>query len=188
MRLKSHLKPKPARVGFNVPQEFSDDVERFGEAAGMDKSSVFREGARMMLAGYLPLLGTIPCGPLQEAIEGTLYHEFVPVLLRPRADLGDFLLEASGDSNNPEVHSGDFVMLRPHIEPSEGDLCAVQVYENEDHVGPCTATLKRFFPDPVSNKATLRPFNTAFPEMVVPLSHIEIIGVMRGLIRGDGGS
>ena len=136
--------------------------------------------------GLVPVLGRVPCGELTEAIAETPYYEMVSPMMRPRADLNDFLLQASGSSMSPRIESNDLVLLRPGIEWSEGDVCAVQVYENDELTGDCHATLKRVFRGKATGTVVLRADNPDYDDMIVPAKRARVIGVMRGLLKPDG--
>jgi SOS-response transcriptional repressor LexA len=165
---------------------FKEELSGFSRDADIEMARVMRDGAEMFMRGRLPVLGRIPCGPLQEAIAETPYFEIVPPMLRPRADLGDYLLEASGDSMEPDIKSGDLVMLRPNIEWGEGEICAVQVFHDKGQEGDCDATLKRVFLERAKGKVTLKSINPEFKPMVVDAEYVRVVGVFRGLLRQDG--
>lgn len=89
-------------------------------------------------AGGLPLLGSIPAGPLSEALAQP------DDVLEPRDLLpaleGDFLLRVRGDSMTGDgILDGDLVLLRPDSEAARGEIAAVLVGEAHE------ATLKRVF-------------------------------------------
>lgn len=83
----------------------------------------------MGLGGGIPLLGSIPAGPLQEAIVDP--EEIIEAgdMLKYRA--GDFLLRAAGDSMTGDgIFNGDLVLLRPQIEVQQGEIAAVHAGES----------------------------------------------------------
>jgi repressor LexA len=132
----------------------------------------------------LPLLGRIPAGPLEEAIEQESQPVSVSELLRARA--GDFLLEVKGDSMTGDgIFEGDKVLLRPQVQLEPGEIAAVLV--GADH----EATLKRvhFLPPPQashsSGEVLLRASNPAYPHRRLPVEEVRIAGVFRGLIRAS---
>lgn len=172
--------------GGKISETTKTELDKFARSIGSNLSAVLRDGAMMFKDGYLPVLGAIPCGPIEEATQHTPYYEIAPPVLKPRADLGDYLLEASGDSMAPNITNKDYVMLRPNIDWSNGEICAVQVYENDDLTGPCQATLKRVYVDRTRAVATLKADNPAYPDIEVPLQRMRVVGVKRGLIRRDG--
>ena len=181
----SRREPKRERLNFYASESFTANLKEYiSRHDELDLSSVMRDGTEMFLRGRLPVLGKIPCGPLAEAIEATPYFEIVPPILRPRADLGDYLLEASGDSMAPLVANGDLVILRPGVEWSQGEVCACQVFlDKGDFAGPCEATLKRVFRGDNPSQMVLRAINPAYRDMIVDAEALQIVGVMRGLIR-----
>ena len=137
---------------------------------------------RMVRSGFLPLLGEIPAGPLQEAIAQHAEAFSFEQLLPWRA--GDFLLEVKGDSMIGDgILEGDKVLLRPDIEIQSGEIAAVLV--SEESGGASEATLKRvYFQEPES--VILRASNTRYPDRVLDGARVKIAGVYRGLIRAMG--
>ena len=132
--------------------------------------------------GFLPLLGEIPAGPLQEAIAQHAEPSSFEELLPWRA--GDFLLEVKGDSMAGDgILEGDKVLLRPNVEIQSGEIAAVLV--GEEGGGAPEATLKRvFFQEPAS--VILRASNPRYPDRLVEGTRVRIAGVYRGLIRALG--
>jgi len=169
------------RFGLEMPAPFKRELESFAQSFDIDLAEIVRSGASLYINGFLPVLGRIPCGPLSEAIEETAYHEVVPPYLKPRP--ADFLLEANGDSMSPRIERGDMVMLRPDIEHSEGEICAVIV---TDESGTPRSTLKRLFLHPKDAQYELRPINPAYPSERVPTASLRVVGVYRGLLTKDG--
>src|SRR5438046_1188931 len=76
--------------------------------------------------GGLPVLGMVPAGPLSETLSQaeTVLDEQELLPHRP----GDFLLIINGDSMIGDgILPGDKVLIRPNIEPVNGEIAAVQV-------------------------------------------------------------
>lgn len=138
------------------------------------------------LALLLPMLGRIPAGPLEEAIQQESQPVSVSELLRAKP--GDFLLEVKGDSMTGDgIFEGDKVLLRPQVQLESGEIAAVLV--GADH----EATLKRVHLSPPqsahtphsSGEVLLRASNPAYPDRRLPAEDIRIAGVFRGLIRAS---
>jgi SOS-response transcriptional repressor LexA len=170
------------RFSLEFRTSLKEEVENFAEEHNVALADVVRLGSEAYVNGYLPVLGSIPCGPWQEVVEQSPYFELAPPFLKPRK--GDFLLEASGDSMSPKIETGDYVLLRPGIEASNGEVCAVQIRGEDDSVA--RATLKKVFVDYQTKTHTLKPINPNFPEETLPFGQIEIIAVARGLIKKNG--
>ena len=158
----------------------------YAKAHEMDAAEIFRDGADLVMNCSLPVLGRIPCGPLAEVIQDVKHYQIAPPHMFPSAKDGDFLLEASGDSMTPRIQSGDFVMLRPNSEVSNGDVCAVQIYRNKDHEGDCEATLIRVFFEDNRQRVILRAYNIEFKDMVHDSAYVKIVAVMKGILAGQG--
>ena len=124
--------------------------------------------------GGLPLLGSIPAGPLSEALAESEAVVDGPELFSYRE--GDFLLRVKGDSMIGDgILDGDLVLLRPDIEWRNGEIAAV-------HVGDAyEATLKRVFVE--GARIILRASNPEYPDLVTAAAEIKVAGVFRGLIR-----
>jgi repressor LexA len=150
--------PKGRRLcGF--PAEGASEGPAFpsGEAvlfpgAGPDASMRASMGAGIFTP-KLPLLGTIPAGPLTEVVtqpEAAFETVSVEDLLRHRP--GDFLLRIKGDSMVGDgIFEGDLVLLRPGIEVQQGEIAAV-IWSGFG--AECEATLKRVYRRPSAQIAT----------------------------------
>lgn len=123
--------------------------------------------------GGLPLLGTIPAGPLTEALQEADMVETNDLF--PHRD-GDFLLRVRGDSMIGDgILDGDTVLLRPQVAWQNGEIAAVLVGESYE------STLKRIF---LSKKdVILRASNPKYPDLTLPAQSVQVAGVFRGLIR-----
>jgi SOS-response transcriptional repressor LexA len=170
------------RFGMVLKESFQEHLEAFSQRRKKDYAEIMRDGATVLMNGYLPVIGKIPCGPLVEALESTVYFEVAPPAMRPRGDLGDFLLEATGDSNFPKIESGDLVMLRPDIDFSSGELCAVRVWDDAEKVGICQSTLKRVIRKS-EEEFILRAINPDYKDMIVPADCLDVVAVFRGAIK-----
>lgn len=134
-------------------------------------------GRRALGAGGLPVLGSIPAGPLAEAIE-TAGDVRNPGDLLPWRE-GDFLLEVKGDSMVGDgIFHGDLVLIRPEVALRPGEIAAVVLEESQE------STLKRVFPR--GKTVILRASNERYPDLAVPAETVRIAGVFRGLIRHVG--
>lgn len=129
----------------------------------------------------LPVLGSIPAGPLQEAIQqNDDWLEDAGSLLRHKP--GDFLLRVSGDSMLLSgILPNDLVLLRPGIQPRSGEIVAAQIFDETS--GAIEATLKHL--DYIDGKklVRLRAANPAYPDREFPAQRVSVAGVFRGLVR-----
>jgi repressor LexA len=129
------------------------------------------KGKFALALGGLPFLGTIPAGPLDEAIANAAILDERELLSFRE---GDFLLQVKGDSMVGDgILPGDKVLLRPNVEPHDGEIAAVIVGSE--------ATLKRVYFQ--AGKMILRASNPAYPDMVVKEGDVRVAGVFRGLVR-----
>ena len=122
---------------------------------------------------FVPVLGTVPAGPLDLAVQESGYS----LLLDPSmADEETFLLQVKGNSmTGDHILPGDMVLIRKQDTADDGDLVVALVDEE--------ATLKRFKRD--GNKVTLLPSNPDYQPMIFDgTSHaISIVGKVKAVIR-----
>ena len=125
----------------------------------------------------IPLVGSIPAGPLKEALAQP--EEWVEKLqdLLPYRE-GDFLLRVQGDSMIDDgILEGDLVLLRPGISPAAGEIVAVAIGDEYQ------ATLKRLWFESARGEVRLVAANPRYPEQRYRADTIHVMGVFRGLIR-----
>jgi SOS-response transcriptional repressor LexA len=169
------------KYGLSLLNELRWEVEGFARDTGTDMAKVARQSLELYIRNHLPVLGRIPCGPLAEAIAETKESEMVPAIMRPQRNLGDYLLEAEGDSMAPKIEPGDLVMLRPGIQPAAGEICAVQIVSDDG--GIYEATLKCYYTEDQRRTVVLKAINPEYPDQSFPYERVQVIGVYRGLIK-----
>ncbi len=120
----------------------------------------------------IPVLGSIPAGPLSEALAEP--EGFLPLSGSVREQ---FALRVSGNSMADLIQDGDIVLFKRGVPQRSGEICAVRVGNSE-------VTLKyvdRFEPQTI----TLRPHNPQYPTLAIPAQEVHIEGVYLGLVRGE---
>lgn len=119
----------------------------------------------------IPVLGSIPAGPLSEAINDA--EGFLPL-----TGFHDhhFALRVSGNSMADLIQDGDVVLFEKRLPVRSGEICAVRVDDSE-------VTLK--YLDEDGENYLLRPHNPDYPIMKVASNALTIEGVYRGLLRGE---
>ena len=124
----------------------------------------------------VPVLGSIPAGPLSEVLQ---YCDDVDDLgtALPHQP-GDFILVVSGMSMIGDgILPGDKVLLRPNVPVRNGEIAAV-------HVGvEYMATLKHVIFNSPNEQVILRASNPDYPDLHCPGRDVQVVGVYRGLIR-----
>lgn len=152
---------------------------RGGGAKGRSRMVTLTSKGRFALgAGGLPLLGSIPAGPLAEAI-ATADEVVEPNDLLPWRE-GDFLLRVRGDSMTGDgIFDRDLVLIRPNIELRQGEIAAVLLGDAHE------TTLKHVFSK--GDKVILHASNPEYSDLTVPAETVKIAGVYRGLVRHAGG-
>jgi repressor LexA len=154
-------------------------VELHG-AGAQGRSRVIRltaKGRHALGIGGLPLLGSIPAGPLSEAVaqaeEILDAHELLP----HRAE--DFLLRVRGDSMTGDgILDGDLVLLRPNARVRDGAIAAVCVGDERE------ATLKRVYFE--KDRVRLVASHPRFKDIVIPAEEVQFAGVLKGVVRHVG--
>ena len=102
---------------------------------------------------YIPILGRVPCGPLQQAIEES--DNCFPMLesILPNGDY--FIHEARGDSMiEAGIEEGDYVLVRKQPTANEGEV-VVALIEGE-------STIKRIHFDDANRAIVLKPENSQY--------------------------
>lgn len=119
----------------------------------------------------VPVLGSIPAGPLAEAIEHA--EAWLPI---PGLHGRGFALRVAGDSMADLIQDGDVVLLEKRPTERSGEICAVRVGEDE-------VTLK-YLDRLGTDRWALRPHNPDYDTLEVGGRDVSIEGVYRGLLRG----
>jgi repressor LexA len=145
------------------------DIEQPSERGTLNLQPT--EKAKKLFEPGFPVLGTIPAGPITEVGE-TLAERKVSSLtdLVPTMEEGDYFLRVDGDSmKEAGISEGAMVQIRPEVEPSDGDICAVWV---EGDGG----TLKRVFRE--GETVRLVPENEKYDPQEVSADRVQIQGVL----------
>jgi repressor LexA len=134
-------------------------------------------GQEVVTAGRgIPVLGTVPAGPLDLAIE----DEENTLILDPSiAHEGTFLLKVKGDSmTGDHILPGDMVLVNKQDTAAQGDIVVVLIGEE--------ATLKRFKRE--GKKIILMPSNPDYQPVVLNehSDSVRIIGKIEAVIRITG--
>ena len=83
----------------------------------------------------IPVIGTIACGSPIFAEQNVIDTVAFPVELLPGGEV--FFLKANGDSMEPDIKNGSYVMIRKQEDVENGEIAAVLLNGDED------STLKR---------------------------------------------
>ena len=83
----------------------------------------------------IPVIGTIACGSPIFAEQNVIDTVAFPVELLPSGEV--FFLKANGDSMEPDIKNGSYVMIRKQEDVENGEIAAVLLNGDED------STLKR---------------------------------------------
>lgn len=157
---------------------------------GTSKSNVFRYIAEMLNDGELvrsaygyitdkmdraassmqtvPILGYIPCGPLEEETECVEGYYNLPTSFIGRGE--HYLLRAHGDSMvNAGIDNGDLVLIRKQNEAENGEIVVA--------FADGLSTLKRLYRDDERKCVVLHPENDYMDDIIVKDCHIQGVAV-----------
>lgn len=116
----------------------------------------------------VPILGSIPCGPLEEETECIEGYHNLPTSLIGRGE--HYLLRASGDSmTNAGIDDGDLVLIRRQNEAENGDIVVA--------LADGLSTLKRLYRDAERKCVVLHPENDYMEDIIVKDCYIQGIAV-----------
>jgi len=125
---------------------------------------------QLVRPGGLPLVGHVAAGAPILAEENI--EEYVQVPPLAGGDQGEYVLRVRGDSmKNVGILQGDYVVVRPQDNASDGDIVVALVGEE--------ATVKRYFKE--SDHVRLQPEN----ETMEPIrsKEVKVLGRVVGLFR-----
>ena len=182
--IKSYIE-QVGSSGGNCPS-YSD----IGNVVGTSKSNVRRYITEMLSDGELvqstyglitdkmdraasdmqtvPVLGSIPCGPLTEETEELEGYYNLPTSFLGHGE--HYLLRASGDSMiNAGIDDGDLVLIRKQNDADDGDI-VVALADN-------LSTLKRLYRDDKRKCVVLHPENDYMEDIIVKDCYVQGIAV-----------
>lgn len=126
--------------------------------------------------GGVPILGSIPAGPLAEVFEHC--EEVVDLGTALPHQPGDFLLVVNGHSMTGDgILPGDRVLLRPGVQVQNGEIAAVHFGEQY------LATLKHVCFEAGGETVTLQASSEEYADVTIPGRELRVAGVFRGLVR-----
>lgn len=174
-------------LGVSSPRGISKHLEALERKGRIRRSSgtsrgieVLDDSAAPLLPPYgrlpstdLPILGSVPAGPLDLAVEDV---EGVLAVDTTVGKKGDFLLRVRGESmTGDHIRPGDLALIRPQATASSGDL-VVALVDNE-------ATLKRY--RKTKNTVVLEPSNPDFSPIEITAGNrdLRILGKVKAVIR-----
>ena len=115
----------------------------------------------------IPVIGSIACGSPIFAEQNIIDTVAFPVELLPSGEV--FFLQANGDSMEPDIKDGSYVMIRKQEDVENGEIAAVLLNGDED------STLKRV--RKMGNTILLEAINDAYePYLVNEENPARIIG------------
>lgn len=173
--------PEIAReFGYSQPRTAYDHLERIEKKGYLDIKQPSKRGtlnlkitekAEKLFDPGFPILGSIPAGPVSEVGEDLKEGQISSLTdLVPTMKEGDYFLRVDGDSMiGAGIREGAMVQIRPEVEPSDGDICAVWI---EGDGG----TLKRVFLE--GETVRLVPENEKYAPQRISADRVRIQGVL----------
>lgn len=135
------------------------------------------KGKHCLGIGGLPLLGTIPAGPLSEAIAQP--EEIIDLEKIFPHQQDSFLLRVKGDSMIGDgILDGDLVILQANVEVPNKAIAAVAVGEEAE------GTLKRVIYE--KENIRLRASNPIYKDILCSAKEVRFYGLLKGVIRNVG--
>ncbi len=120
----------------------------------------------------LPLLGFVAAGAPIEAVAG---HDTIAVPDALVGKRGSYVLRVKGDSMiDEQIRDGDFVIIEDRRTAENGEMVIALV-------GGLDVTLKKFFRD--GARIRLQPANPTLQPMFFDASHVQVQGVVVGIMR-----
>ncbi len=134
----------------------------------------------------LPVLGTIPAGPLSEAVQEAI--DFINPGNALHWKMGDYFLQVDRENGlsmrDVGISPGSFVLLRPGEVVNSGDIVAALKWTPE--WDSCEGTLKRVRFSPKQAWLTLQPENSDYEPIRLPARLVTFAGVYHGcFLRHD---
>lgn len=121
------------------------------------------ESSRVAQTTSLPIRGLAAAGePLFAESDG---DENVSVP-QQFCDNRFFVVQAKGDSMEPEIANGDYVVVQRDVKPANGELALVRI----DGKAIEEYTIKCFYEHP--SKIELRSYNDKYKPMIFPIKHV----------------
>ena len=155
--------------GFRSPQTVREHLDALVEEGRLNKDPGLARGVRLPGRGeaptvMVPLLGRVPAGPLELAIEDLEGH--LPVQTR-RAPGELFSLRVRGDSmKDAGILDGDIVIVRRQARADSGEIVVAMVGDE--------ATVKRFRMK--RGRIELHPANDTYQPIVPEPGDVKILG------------
>lgn len=105
----------------------------------------------------VPVLGKIACGQPIDAIENIAEYRSIPKDFKPKGEL--FFLEAQGDSMEPRIPNGAYVLCRKQEDVENGEIAAVLLNGDQE------TTLKKVIKQ--GNTILLQALNEKYTPYIV---------------------
>ena len=161
------------RFGFKAVQSAREHLERLVEEGRLDKQAGQARGYRLpgrnVVMAMVPVLGRVPAGPVDLAVEDL--SGYVPIESRQGARESDelFALRIHGESmRDLGILDGDLAIVRKQATARNGDVVVALIGEE--------ATVKTF--RRIKRRVVLEPANSAYQPIVPDPSELLLLGVV----------
>lgn len=123
---------------------------------------------------FLNLYGLAKCGPSGTLLDGSPIDRIpVPTRLLGFNSADGFLVRSKGDSMEPKIFEGDYVIARKNLSPNDGDIIVCS--HNS------TAKIKRIVFSSENKSILLVSFNPKYLPEVVNEDDLVIEGIVKGI-------
>lgn len=141
--------------------QLAEDAMSGKHPAGLDPKSVSQIQMELV---KIPVLGSIPCGKPEDAVEEKIGEMYVSPWWLGGSYKDCYALLAKGDSMEPKISEGDMVVVKQGVDPHPGD-CVVAKFDGE-------YTLKV-----LGENGKLQSLNVKYKEMN-PKHECQVVGVV----------
>lgn len=123
---------------------------------------------------YLNLYGLAKCGPTGTLLDGSPIDRIpIPTRFLGFNSADGFLVKAKGDSMEPKIFEGDYVIARKNQPPKDGDVIVCS--HNS------TAKIKKIVFSSENKAVFLLSFNPKYPPEIVSEENLIVEGIVKGI-------
>jgi len=166
-------------MGFKSPRSISYHLDVLEKEGFIERGSngkiTYLKGLGQPNIVHLPLLGSVPCGePFFDEDNIKKMVPLSPGILAKKSFKDLFLVRAVGDSMEPEITEGDYVIAQKTNTPDNGQIAIAGVESGN--------TIKVF--KNYKNQYILEPLNKKYAPFIFKKTDLDTILEIRGVVIG----
>ena len=137
---------------------------------------IFREPQNAVT--HLPFYGLARCGPNGNPLQGDV-KEYIPISTKLFSSDPDktILLEAYGDSMEPSIHEGDYIVVDTSAKSGNGEMALCVLLEGNNVT---EVLIKKVSAHP--NHYVLQSMNDKYKDIEVDKTELNVVGQIKGVI------